>query len=383
MNRCATRNPADSVTRSQHSTQVCYSLCHMERMGRRRRALALLVVIVTFGVAAFPSAASADQISDKQAQANAIAAKVDELNHTIERYAEQANGAQIELDQLDQQVADAQAKVDAAKAQQEQHRGELRTYAIDAYVHGADDQSAALAASTDITDLGQRQGYLSAASGNRQQLIDQLRATEEDVNVQIGQLNDAQAQAQAKKNDLSAKKADAANAAAEQQKILSQVQGELATLVKAAQAKKAADDAAAAQARARSSNSGGGGNFGPPPSVNGGAGAAIAEAKRQLGKPYVWGAAGPDSFDCSGLTLWAWRAGGVNLPHYSGSQYSSTTHIPLSAIQPGDLIFYQSPSEHVALYIGGGQIIHAPHSGGVVQYDSLYYWNTSMLASRP
>ena len=114
-------------------------------------------------VAVLPQAALADPVSDKQAQANAIAAKVDELNHTIERYAEQANGAQVELDALGQQVADAQAKVDAAKAEQAQHLDELRTYAIDAYVHGTDDHSAALAASTDLTDLGQRQGYLSAA----------------------------------------------------------------------------------------------------------------------------------------------------------------------------------------------------------------------------
>jgi cell wall-associated NlpC family hydrolase len=80
--------------------------------------------------------------------------------------------------------------------------------------------------------------------------------------------------------------------------------------------------------------------------------------------------------------MWAWRAGGVSLPHYTGSQYSSTTHISMSAIQPGDLIFYNG-MEHVALYIGGGRIIHAPHSGSNVHYDSVYYWNTSMVASRP
>jgi cell wall-associated NlpC family hydrolase len=355
----------------------------MERFGRRRRARALFVgLTAVIVVGALPYAAAADAISDKQAQANAIAAKVDELNHTVERFAEQANAAQIELDQLTDQVAAAQAKVEAAKAAQEQHRGELRTYAVDAYVHGTDNNAAALAATNDLVDLGQRQGYLSAASGNRQQLIDQLRATEEDVNVQIGQLNTAQAQAEAKKKDLSDRKAEAANAESQQKQLLSQAQGELATLVKAAQAKKAADDAAAAAARAKAST-GGGQNFGPPPSVNGGAGAAIAEAKRHLGAPYQWGAAGPDSYDCSGLTMVAWRAGGVSLPHYSGSQYSSTTHVPLSAIQPGDLIFYESPGSHVALYIGGGQIIHAPHPGGVVEYNSLYYWNTSMMASRP
>ena len=96
----------------------------------------------------------------------------------------------------------------------------------------------------------------------------------------------------------------------------------------------------------------------------------------------MWGAAGPDSFDCSGLTMWAWRAGGVSLPHYTGAQYGATTHIPLSAIQPGDLIFYNG-MEHVGLYIGGGQIIHAPHSGDVVKVSDMYYWNTSMVASRP
>jgi peptidoglycan hydrolase CwlO-like protein len=153
-------------------------------------------------VSSVPQSASADQISDKQAQANAIAAKVDQLNHTIEQYAEQANGAQVELDGLNQQEADAQAKVDAAKAEQAAHLAELQAYAVDAYVHGADDHAAALAASTDLTDLGQRQGYLSAASDNRQQLVDQLRATEEDVNIQIAQLNDAQAKVSAKQKDL-------------------------------------------------------------------------------------------------------------------------------------------------------------------------------------
>jgi cell wall-associated NlpC family hydrolase len=356
----------------------------MKGIGRRRRAHALFVVMVAVVVVgALPQAASADAVSDKQAQANAIAAKVEDLNHTIERYAEQANGAQVELDQLNQQVADAQAKVDAAKAEQDVHRTELRSYAVDAYVHGTDDNSSALAASTDLTDLGQRQGYLSAASGNRQQLIDQLRATEEDVKIQIGQLSEAQAKAEAKKNDLTNRKAAAASAAAEQRQLLSQAQGELATLVRAAQAKKAADNAAAAAARAKASNNVVQANFGPAPSPNGGAGAAIAEAKRHLGAPYEWGASGPNSFDCSGLTMVAWRAGGVSLPHYSGAQYSSTTHVPMSAIQPGDLIFYESPSQHVALYVGGGQIIHAPKPGSVVTYDSLYYWNTAMMASRP
>jgi cell wall-associated NlpC family hydrolase len=368
---------------------------------RRWRAGALTVAaLVLASVFALPGSANADPIQDKQAQANAIAAKIDDLNHTIEANAEAANGAQLELDGLNQQVADAQAKVAAAQAEHDLHEGELRDYAVNAYVHGTDDVSQEQALGSDPNDQGQREGYLTAASGNRQQLIDQLRATEQDLQTQIGQLNDAKSAAEAKAQDLSNQKAAAQDAVQQQQQLYSQAQGELAVLVKQAQEQQAQQQQAAAEARARaaaaqqlkSTPSVGGGNSapsspsgpsGPAPSPNGGAGAAIAEAQRQLGKPYEWGAAGPDSFDCSGLTQWAWRAGGVSLPHFSGAQYSSTTHISMSQIQPGDLIFYESPDQHVALYVGGGQIIHAPHTGAVVQYDSLYYWNTSMVASRP
>jgi cell wall-associated NlpC family hydrolase len=372
---------------------------------RRQRAFALLLAAVIVSAACLlPRAAGADAITDKQAEANAIASKIDELNHTIEHDAEAANEAQIQLDGLNQQVQDAQAKVAAAQAEHDKHEGELRDYAVNAYVHGTDEVSQQQASGSDPNDQGQREGYLTAASGNRQQLIDELRATEQDLNTQIGELNDAKSAAVSKAQDLQNQQNAAQSAVNQQQALYTQAQGELATLVQQAQQRAAAEQQAAAEARARAAaaqapapvagrgggsgastggGSGGSAPSGPPPAVNGGAGAAIAEAQRQLGKPYVWGAAGPDAFDCSGLTAWAWRAGGVSLPHFSGAQYAATTHIPLSAIQPGDLIFYESPDQHVALYVGGGQIIHAPHAGTVVQYDSLYYWNTSMMASRP
>jgi cell wall-associated NlpC family hydrolase len=372
----------------------------MVDMNRRQRAGALLLAtLVVAAICALPQTASADPIADKKAEANAIAAKIEELNHTIERNAEAANAAQIELNGLSQQVQEAEGKVADAQAKHDQHQAELRDYAVNAYVHGTDAISQQQATGSDPNDQGQRQGYLTAASGNRQELIDQLRATEEDLKIQIGQLNEAKAAAEAKAQDLQNQQSAAESAVQQQQALHQQAQGELAALVKEAQDRAAREQAAAAEARAkaaaqaaaansgggRSAGSGGGGSAptGPPPGVKGGAGAAIAEAQRQLGKPYVWGAAGPNAFDCSGLTQWAWKAGGVSLPHFSGAQYSSTTHISMSSIQPGDLIFYESPDQHVALYVGGGQIIHAPHAGDVVRYDSLYYWNTSMMASRP
>jgi cell wall-associated NlpC family hydrolase len=111
----------------------------------------------------------------------------------------------------------------------------------------------------------------------------------------------------------------------------------------------------------------------PPVNVpaSGGAATAVAAARSRLGSPYVWAAAGPSTFDCSGLTMYAWAAAGVSLPHSSSLQFSSGTKVSVSALQPGDLVFYGSPIHHVALYVGGGQVIHAPQTGDVVRYASV------------
>jgi cell wall-associated NlpC family hydrolase len=102
------------------------------------------------------------------------------------------------------------------------------------------------------------------------------------------------------------------------------------------------------------------------PNIAGSAGTAVAFAFRQLGKTYVYATAGPNHFDCSGLTMAAWAAAGKSLPHNAAEQYSATSRISRSALQPGDLVFY-SGLAHVAIYIGGGTIIHAPHTGTVVK----------------
>lgn len=95
-----------------------------------------------------------------------------------------------------------------------------------------------------------------------------------------------------------------------------------------------------------------------------------------LGVRYTWGGASPETgFDCSGLVMWAWAHGGISLPHSSAAMYAGARKIPLSALEPGDLLFYGSPVHHVALYIGGGQIIHSPHTGSYVQISSMYYWS--------
>jgi cell wall-associated NlpC family hydrolase len=96
------------------------------------------------------------------------------------------------------------------------------------------------------------------------------------------------------------------------------------------------------------------------------AGQAVAFAYAQLGKPYVWGATGPDSYDCSGLMFAAWESAGVSMPRDTYGEWASLPHIPLANLQPGDLILYNGES-HVAMYVGNGYIIDAPHTGAVVE----------------
>ncbi|WP_281290531.1 transglycosylase family protein [Embleya hyalina] len=96
--------------------------------------------------------------------------------------------------------------------------------------------------------------------------------------------------------------------------------------------------------------------------------AAIAFAERQLGKPYRWGAEGPDAFDCSGLVQQAWAAANVSIPRVTYAQFAKGTRIPLSQLSRGDLVFYRSAG-HVGIYVGEGRIIHAPHSNASVRYD--------------
>lgn len=108
---------------------------------------------------------------------------------------------------------------------------------------------------------------------------------------------------------------------------------------------------------------------GSAPQVSGKAGIAVQFAWNQLGKPYKWGAAGPSSYDCSGLTMAAWKAAGITLPHNAAQQYyysAHVAHISRSQLAPGDLVFYRNLG-HMGIYIGNGQIIHAPTTGDVVR----------------
>jgi peptidoglycan DL-endopeptidase CwlO len=107
----------------------------------------------------------------------------------------------------------------------------------------------------------------------------------------------------------------------------------------------------------------------PAPSER--AAAAVAAVRSVLGAPYAWGATGPSSFDCSGLMLWAYRHAGVALPRTSQEQLNAGPHVPLSQARPGDLVVYRSDASHVGMYVGGGEVVHAPYPGARVRYDPV------------
>jgi peptidoglycan DL-endopeptidase CwlO len=111
---------------------------------------------------------------------------------------------------------------------------------------------------------------------------------------------------------------------------------------------------------------------------------ALAFAESQMGKPYQWGGAGPGSYDCSGLTMVAWSKAGVEMPHSAQDQYDMTARVPISDLQPGDLVFFGTPTDvyHVGMYVGDGNMVDAPETGQDVMVQPIYELNL-LAGGRP
>jgi peptidoglycan DL-endopeptidase CwlO len=193
-------------------------------------------------------------------------------------------------------------------------------------------------------DLIARMSVLDQMSRSRQREIEIYTATTQNYNQRQAALKTAQAKQQAQVKELAARKA----------KIEADVK-KLLAMRKAAFGK-------AQETGSRYTGS--------IPSISGAAGKAVSFAYNHIGDPYRYAAEGPHSFDCSGLTKAAWAAAGKSLPHNAAAQYSATSRISRSDLKPGDLVFYRSLG-HVGLYVGGGQIIDAPHTGTTVNKRSV------------
>ncbi len=355
------------------------------------RLVPIVVLVALVGTLVPLGVAQAAPIDDKKAQAAQLQSEIDANGRKIDSLSEEANGARYRRDLATAARDEAQARIDAATAETTRLRGLLRARAVDVYKRGGSSSPLEGIQVSNARQYAARSKYADAAASSQNKVVDQLRDAREELAARKQEQETAIEQARAEEERAAAARVEIEAANAEQARLLGQVKGELATLVAEEQARKEAADAVRARALttprpaaapARSSGGGGGKWSGPVPAASGGAAAAIAFARAQLGKPYVYAAAGPDSYDCSGLTMRAWQAGGVSMPHYSGAQVAMFPQVPLDAMQPGDLVYYgPGGADHIGMYTGGGMQIYAPQTGDVVKERPIF--GTPSGAVRP
>lgn len=330
---------------------------------RRSAKLAGVVLTATVLVGVLPvTAVAAAPIDDLRTQAAALEAQIAETGARVAALGEQLNAAQLALDEAQGKINEAEVRIAAAKAESARLVALVRDRMSSIYRRHGIGPTASLDFSS-ATDANIRAQYAEVTTRRDNRLLDELDAARDDLAVQRADASRARADAQTQRDALAATKAEADAVAAEQQGLLGQVQGELGALVREEQARR---EAAAAAAVPKGN---GKGWSGPVPNPSGGAGAAVAFALSQVGKPYQYAASGPDSYDCSGLTKRAWQAGGISLPHYSGAQAKMFPEVPLSQLQPGDLITTSSWPAHIGIWVGGGYV-HATHTGDVIRHIS-------------
>jgi cell wall-associated NlpC family hydrolase len=267
------------------------------------------------------------------------------------------NSAQVLLDHQKAAVAQADMAVAAAQSRLDAMSGQIRQLARSAYTSGGVDVSQlnALMTSSSANQFVSQLGTLDAIAGHTNSLVVEVTRASKAASTARAQADAAAGKAQQTLAQISA-----------QQKVLQ---------AKIADYRRQYDALTAPQQAIVAASSGtpvhtlvSAVPSGPSSSA---AQKAVSTALAQVGKPYVWGAAGPNSFDCSGLMQYSWSAAGVALPHSSSGQSTMGTPVSRSQLQPGDLVFFYSPVSHVGMYIGNGQMVHAATSGQPVQVVSL------------
>jgi cell wall-associated NlpC family hydrolase len=377
---------------------------------RARRLTLGLALGLAVGATAFAVPASATPQSDlasKTAQAHQLAAEIDSNTTRADVLDEQFLQAQDAVATANHQIASAEAGIASARGQESKLRERLGGRAAMLYMGAGSGDPLGINA-TSVQELGARAKYSAAAAETDDRMIGQLTVLDEQLQIQTKDLEKQKAVAQDRQKEADNARRQVEQVTAKLQHLLSTTKTDIKTLankieqqrlaaaaaaVKARIQAQAAQQAAAAQAAANQGNSGiatSVGDIGAAPAnlpaPSGGAAAAIAYARAQIGKPYVYAGAGPGSFDCSGLTMMAWAQGGVGMSHGSQSQWASFPKVPIPNLQPGDLVFFgpSGPSNHhVGLYIGGGTMIEAPHTGAFVRYANIYRPDLVSTGSRP
>ncbi|HEX6500102.1 MAG TPA: NlpC/P60 family protein [Micromonosporaceae bacterium] len=295
--------------------------------------------IVAVGLIAPATVAeAAPSISDIQQQIQKSSSDLEKIVEQYDKTTEDLKHTQAAAAALKQKMAPLQTKMDAARA----NVGQL---AATAYMGGSVGTMSALLGSGSTDQLIDQLNSLDQLAKARQSEISAYKQAAAQYNAEKTKLDDTLAQQTAQQKDLAAKKAT--------------IQSKLNKLY---EMRRQAYGTATVSASSTTSGS--------APAVSGRAGIAVRYAYGALGKPYVWAAAGPNGYDCSGLTMAAWGAAGVSLPHNAAMQWNQVAHISRSSLQPGDLVFYENLG-HVAIYVGSGKVIHAPTFGDVVKVSSV------------
>lgn len=318
------------------------------------------------------------------------APSLEQVRNQVRDLEAKAEAATERYNEARNELADVRVTMDALKAKVRRERREMREIlgAVDdlaraAYTSGGLDTSLQLLLSEDPNEFLAQSAALDAvqrgqASALRKTATARLRLAQSEA-----ALLDKEARAKDLRDRMKEAKEEADDRYADAQKILDNLEEEQRQrLAQMAREERDAARAAAAAAAAALSSGGGSSSAGGGFTGSGRAAKAVQYALSQVGDRYVAAASGPSAFDCSGLTMTAWRQAGVSLPHYSRSQYAVTRRIPLSQAQPGDLVFYfGNGARHVGLYIGNGKMVHAanPRSGVLVS-NILGPWYSSRFS---
>jgi cell wall-associated NlpC family hydrolase len=277
---------------------------------------------------------------------------VADATHQLEVVTEQVNDAQVQLAEQQAAATAAAGQLAAAQAQLQTLGSQMDEVAVSAYT-GNPSGIAALLTSSSPEDFLAQVSTLDLIAGHTDDLLTQVSAAAQAA-------TDAQAAADA--------------AAAQAQQGLDQVTAQQADLQQQIAAYQAQYATLTAPQRAAVVAATSGPEVVAPASVVADSEAAqtvVDTAMAQRGDPYVWAAGGPDSFDCSGLTAYAYAAAGISLPHSSAAQARMGTAVARGDLQPGDLVYFYSPVSHIGIYIGNGMMVHAPTSGDVVKVSSV------------
>ncbi|MFG2935245.1 NlpC/P60 family protein [Streptomyces sp. NPDC048282] len=321
---------------------------------------ARVTVLTTAAAAAVVlSANAANAAPSEKLSKGEVKAKVDKLYEEAEQATEKLDGAKEKQQKLQKEISTIQDNVARGQEDLNKLRDSLGSMATAQYRSGGIDPSVQLFLSSDPDD------YLDKASTLDQLSSQQVEALKK-IQDKQRELAQERAEATDKLKDLSATRTELAKQKNAVQSKLADAQKLLNTLTAK---EKAALDAEQAQAASRASSRV---DLGSTGSASSRAAAAFAAAQSVIGSPYVYGASGPSSFDCSGLTSWAYAQAGVTIPRTSEAQANAGTRIySQSDLKVGDLVIFYGDYHHVGLYAGNGQVLHAPHTGAVVRYESI------------